>query len=95
MASMALAAAGLTTLAVAVVGCKDGSAAEEREDQDHWERSIAHSNILSSDFGLGRSLGQWRCQSVSFAKLLIAKDRWNPTPVTDGSTLTEKSKGDP
>jgi hypothetical protein len=61
------------SLAMAVVACKDGGAAHEREDQKQGSYTMTHSNILSSDFGLGRAVRQSDCQEMRIAKPLITK----------------------
>jgi hypothetical protein len=83
------------SLAMAVIGCKDCGAAEEREDQNQRSYTMTHSNILSSDFGLGRAVRQSDCQEMRVAKSLITKVRLERVAVTDGSTAGEKSEADP
>ena len=56
---------------------------------------MTHSNILSSDFGLGRAVRQSDCQEMRMSKSLITKGSGREVSVTDGSTRGEKSESDP
>jgi hypothetical protein len=57
--------------------------------------AVAHSNILSSDFGLGLALRQSGCQNIQTAKWLITKDLHDWITVTDGSRTIKRPNNDP